>query len=112
LHTLSLVQAANQRQQQLLADTSTGSATPTLPDANALLQPVTNSLWASDSRHFLVLTRGRLLWQGQGLRSGNGLYTATIDDQGHIQGTPTLVDSGNDSQAGWSYEDPNTSYLF
>ncbi len=111
LHTLSLVQTANQRQQQLLADTSTGTATSTLPGAHALLQPVPNSLWASDSRHFLVLTRGRLLWQGQGLNSGNGLFSVTVDDQGHIQGTPAVVDTGNDSQAGWSYEDPNTSFL-
>lgn len=112
LHTLSLVQIANQQQQSLLTDTSTATSASTLPDANALLQPVPNSLWAADSRHFLVLTRGRLLWQGQRLSSGNGLYAVAIDDRGQTQGTPGLVDSGNDSQAGWSYEDPNTSFLF
>ena len=28
------------------------------------------------------------------------------------QGAPVLVDAGNDTEAGWTYEDPNTSFLF
>jgi len=115
LHTLLLVQIASRRQQVLLSDATppaTTSPSVTQPGINALLQPVSNSLWAADSRHFLFLTRGRLLWQGQRLSSGAGLYTVSIDDSGRPQGIPALVDTGNDSQPGWSYEDMNTSFLF
>lgn len=116
LHTLLLVQVGNKNQQVLLSDSSTtaepGTSSSTLPGVEALLQPASNSLWAADSRHFLFLTRNRLTWQGQQLHSGNGLYTSAIDGQGKSQGMPTIVDSGNDSQVGWSYEDPNTSFLF
>lgn len=112
LHSLTLIDIASQQQQLLLSDATTSTTNAMFPDANALLQPLSNSLWAADSRHFLMLTRGRLLWQGQKLAVGNGLYVITIDDQGHIQGMPSVVDKGNDVQAGWSYEDPNTSFLF
>lgn len=116
LHTLQLIYVASHRQQLLLNDKKTtaesGYPSSTLPGVNALLQPVSNSLWASDSRHFLILTRGRLLWQGKSLSSGNGLYTLSIDDHEQVQGSPTVIDTGNDSQAGWTYEDPNTSFLF
>ncbi|HXX79390.1 MAG TPA: hypothetical protein VEI53_12915, partial [Ktedonobacteraceae bacterium] len=63
-------------------------------------------------QQFLFLTRNRLSWQGKNLNPGNGLYTVSIDDNGTAQGSPAIVDSGNDSQAGWTYEDPNTSFLF
>ncbi len=56
--------------------------------------------------------RNRLLWQGKNLDSGKGLYTVSIDRNGRVQGSPAVVDTGNDSQAGWTYEDPNTSFLF
>ena len=114
LHTLQLVDVANQRQQQLLNDLTSGSdtASSTMPDARALLQPISNSIWAPDSRYFLFLTRDRLSWQGKNLDSGKGLYTVSIDDKGQVQGSPSVVDTGNDSQAGWTYEDPNTSFLF
>ncbi len=116
LHTLQLVNVANHRQQRLLNDSTAtvepGSTSSAIPDAHTLLQPVSNSIWASDSRHFLFLTRGRLLWQGKSLSSGNGLYTVSIDDHGLVQGPPTVVDTGDDTQAGWTYEDPNTSFLF
>ncbi|HJT59076.1 MAG TPA: hypothetical protein VJ761_21395 [Ktedonobacteraceae bacterium] len=116
LHTLVLVQVGNKSQQVLLSDSSatagSGASSSTLPGVDALLQPASNSPWAADGRHFLFLTRNRLTWQGQHLRSGNGLYTIAIDSQGKPQGMPTIVDSGNDSQAGWSYEDSNTSFLF
>ncbi len=116
LHTLRLIYVAGHRQQLLLNDKTTtaesGYPSSTMPGVNALLQPVSNSLWASDSRHFLILTRGRLLWQGKSLSSGNGLYTVSIDDHEKVQGSPTVVDTGNDAQAGWTYEDPNTSFLF
>src|SRR5207237_10930790 len=75
LHTLSLVQVANQRQQQLLADTSTGTATSTLPDAHALLQPVPNSLQASAGHLLLLRTRRLLLWRGRALKPGHGLQS-------------------------------------
>ncbi len=116
LHTLVLVQIAHQSQQLLLSDSGEtqvpGASSPALPTVDDLLQPASNSPWAADSRHFLFLARSRLTWQGQRLHSANGLYTVTLDNQGKVQGTPTLVDAGNDSQAGWSYEDPNTSFLF
>ncbi len=116
LHTLVLVDVAKNQQQMLLSDT-TGSGGPgtrpsTLPGVNALLQPVLNSPWAADSRHFLFLTRDRLLWQDEPLSSGKGLYTVSIDSSGRPQGKPVVVDTGNDSQAGWTFEDANTSFLF
>jgi hypothetical protein len=113
-HTLQLVSVANQQQQQLLTDVASGSDTAfsPLPDSSALLQPISNSIWASDSQQFLFLTRNRLLWQGKKLDSGEGLYTASLDRNGRVQGSPAVVDTGNDSQASWTYEDPNTSFLF
>jgi hypothetical protein len=116
-HGLMLVHIAGKQQKVLLSDTSTPTPirtqNSTLPDTNALLQPVSNSPWAADSRHFLFLTRNRLLWQGgQTLSAGKGLYTVAIDSSGQPQGTPTVVDTGNDSQAGWGYEDANTSFLY
>jgi Tol biopolymer transport system component len=113
LHTLALYTLASHRLQLLLSDgTAVTTQTPALPGVQALLQPAPNSLWAADSRHFLMLTRGRTLWQNQALSSGNGLYVVSIDSAGHSQGKPALVDNGSDSQPGWSYEDPNTSFLF
>ncbi len=113
-HTLQLVSVANRRQQQLLTDVASGSdaAFSPLPDSRTLLQPISNSIWASDSRQFLFLSRNRLLWQGKNLGSDKGLYTVSIDDNGRVQGSPAVIDSGNDSQASWTYEDPNTSFLF
>ncbi len=115
-HSLILLQLAKKQQQTLLHDTvvttSSTSSGFSPQSTNALLQPISNNLWASDSRHFLFLTRTRLLWQNHSLHSGNGLYTVTIDADGHPQGKPVIVDSGNDTQAGWTYEDANTSFLF
>jgi hypothetical protein len=113
-HSLTLITLANRQQQVLLIDTLVERKKPpaVLPGANAFLQPLSNNIWSADSRRFLLLTRGRLYWNGVKLNGGNGLYTATIDDNGHVQGAPQLIDSGNDSQPGWSYEDPNTSFLF
>lgn len=115
-HTLILAQIGHKSQQLLLSDSSTttepGASSSAPPGADALLQPASNSPWAADGRHFLFLTRNRLTWQGQRLSSGNGLYTVAIDNQGKAQGAPSIVDKGNDTQAGWSYEDPNTSFLF
>ncbi len=113
-HTLQLVSVANRRQQQLLTDVASASDTAfsPLPDSRALLQPISNSIWASDSRQFLFSSRNRLSWQGKDLHSGKGLYTVSIDGNGQVQGSPAIVDSGNDSQASWTYEDPNTSFVF
>jgi hypothetical protein len=113
-HTLQLVNVENRRQQQLLSDEASVSSTASspLPDSRALLQPISNSIWASDNLQFLFLSRNRLLWQGKKLDSGNGLYTVSIDSNGSIQGSPVIIDSGKDSQASWTYEDPDTSFLF
>jgi len=115
LHTLTLVQIASKQQHVLLSDSTAPARSTTQPgesNVNVLLQPVSNSPWAVDSRHLLFLTRGRLTWQGQQLGSGKGLYTVSIDNSGQPQGTPTIVDSGDDTQAGWTYEDPDTSFLY
>jgi len=115
LHQLILVKNQQQQQSTLLNDTSSaqaplGSTAPTLPLTNALLQPAPNNIWSADSRHFLFLTRNRLLWQGKQLNKG--LYTISIDASGQPQSSPVLVDGGNDTQAGWTYQDANTSFLF
>jgi hypothetical protein len=115
IHTLTLVRIANKQQQILLSDTVPSKKMDNnsiLPTTSALLQPVSNSPWAADSRHFLFLTHARLLWQGHTLSSGKGLYTTTITASGQLQGTPVVVDTGNDSQVGWTYEDANTSFLY
>ena len=114
LHTLTLVQLARQTTQVLLSD---GQAPVMTDEALAAslspLQPVANNLWNADGRRFVLVTRGRTQWQGQKLTSGDGLYLVTLNSQGTPQGTPFLVDgNGHDSQPGWSYADPNTSFLF
>lgn len=114
LHTLSLISATTGQKQILLSDTTDSSQAEavTLPGVDALLHPIPNTIWATDSTHFLFLTRGRTLWQKRSLSSKSGLYVVTITNKGQIQGQPVLVDSGNDSQAGWGYENANTSFLF
>src|SRR5207247_10798433 len=106
LYTIVLIKVKNQQHQLLLYDANTASipASQTAPivDVNALLQPVANSLWAADGRHFLFSTRERLFWQGKPLASGKGLYTAALDGHGPLQSTPVLVDSGRDIKDGWS----------
>ncbi|MFL5665826.1 MAG: hypothetical protein ACJ8BW_31450, partial [Ktedonobacteraceae bacterium] len=116
LHKLTLIRIASHQQEVLLSD---NSQSPTQQQGsgsevsiNALLQPISNSPWASDSRHFLFLTRGRSSWQGSSLHFGSGLYTVSINDAGKPQGTPALIDAGNDSQPGWTYEDPATSFIY
>jgi len=116
-HTLQLLSIAKQHKYTLLSDGKaskppSGNFSANLSSSNALLQPVPNSVWAADSRHFLFLTHNRLQWQSHPLHPGKGLYTAAIDNDGHVQGAPTLVDNGNDSQAGWTYQDANTSFLY
>ncbi|HEU5229891.1 MAG TPA: hypothetical protein VFU49_18880 [Ktedonobacteraceae bacterium] len=115
-HTLTLVQVIKRQQTRLLSDTTTstdaGTAPITQPAAHTLLQPVANSIWSADSRQFLFLTHQRLQWQGQTLKSGQGLYMVTIDNAGHPQGLPSVIDKGNDTQPGWTYQDANTSFLY
>ncbi len=115
LHTLTLASIASKQSHILLRDASPPGSTNTLPAqpaVSALLQPALNSPWAADSRQVLFVTRQRLQWQGQPLSTGNGLYAVSLDEQGQPTGSPTLVDAGNDTQAGWTYEDANTSFLY
>lgn len=114
LHTLTLVRINAHQAQVLLSDSRAPVMTDgPLPGSTAFLQPAENSLWNSDSRRFVMITRGRTLWQGQQLGSGDGLYLITLNNQDEPETTPALVDpDGQDSQPGWSYEDPNTSFLF
>jgi hypothetical protein len=111
-HTLTLVTPAHQQLTRLLTDNQETQQTSSLPSATALLQPVPNNLWSVDSSHFIFLNHQRLSWQGKDLPSRNGLYTASINAQGQIQTTPTAIATGNITQAGWIYEDPNTSFLY
>ena len=111
-HTLSLLSLVTHKQTLLLTDNShQASPEPSLPATSALLQPVPNSLWSADSHHFIFLSQQRLNWQGKKL-SASGLYTASIDDQGQAQGIPISLATGNISQPGWTYQDPNTSFLY
>jgi Tol biopolymer transport system component len=113
-HNLSLVSPANKQQTRLLTDNQADKAAQpaSLPTTTALLQPVTNNLWSADSRHFVFLNHQRLNWQGSKLSSSNNLYTASINAQGQTQATPTSIATGHITQAGWTYEDPNTSFLY
>jgi hypothetical protein len=112
-HTLTLVRLAGGQSRTLLSDGKPSvTSSPPLAAAGTLLQPVTGNSWSVDSQHFLFLTRGRLQWQGQRLADGNGIYKVTLDDQGQVQGSPAVVDTGNDSQPHWSFQDANTSFLF
>jgi hypothetical protein len=77
-----------------------------------MLQPAANSPWAADSRHFLFLTNDRLFWQHQRLNAGKGVYTVTINNDGQPQGAPVSAATGNITQAGWTYQDANTSFLY
>ncbi len=116
LHNLTLIHIASRQQRVLLSDNvqgeTRGQGSGSEVSVNDLLQPVSNSPWAPDSQHFLFLTRGRSSWQGGNLHHGTGLYTVSIDDTGRPQGLPSLVDAGNDTQAGWTYEDPATSFMY
>ena len=117
VHTLSLLNIGRQHLVTLLSDGATFNSNSSANasatnDINELLQPMSNSLWSTDSQHFLFTTRGRLIWQGKSLASGKGLYTIAINDAGQPQGLPAQADTGNDTQAGWTYENPDTSFLF
>jgi hypothetical protein len=114
LHTLTLVHLADRRTRVLLSDGQAPLLTDApLPNPAAFLQPVANSLWNIDGQRFVWVTRGRTLWQGQPLATGNGLYTITLDTYGQPQGSPLLVDRNRqDSQPAWSYVQPETSFLF
>ena len=116
-HIMTLINVSTKQQFSLLKKSQQQKDLQPLDQGSTLttsdlLQPVANSLWASDSRHFVFLTHDRLLWQGKLLHSGKGLYTVSIDKDGHPQGNPTIVDTGNDTQAGWTYQDPDTSFLY
>ncbi len=110
--TLTLVQIAQRQQNVLLSSSASDKTFPLAPTITSLLQPAANSPWASDSRHFLFLTHDRLNWHGQQLSDGKGLYTVALNNSGQVQRAPSIVDKGNDAQAGWSYQDANASFLY
>lgn len=119
IRTLIQVNIVTKQQKLLLSDTSDmqaslqlGTTSGSLPAVNAQLQPVANSLWSADSRHFIFLTHNRLYWQGQTLKEGKGLYQVTLDTSGQALNPPAIVDKGNDTQIGWTYQDANTSFLY
>ena len=111
---LTLFNVATHQQKILLSNNSTPqpqTAPQPLASTQALLQPIENNIWARDSRHFLFMTQGRQFWLGHALSAG--LYTITINSAGQPQGEPVLVDNNShDTQPGWTYQDPNTSFLY
>lgn len=76
---------------------------------NPRLNPAANSPWSPDGRQLLFLTHDRQ-WQGETLEQG--MYVVTIDDQGRPTKEPSLVISGNITQAGWTYQDANTTFVY
>ncbi len=111
-HTLTLINVSTHQQALLLSDQQQPTTTPFTPSSHTMLQPAANSPWAADSRHFLFLTNDRLSWQHQQLNPGKGVYTVTITDDGRPQGAPVNAATGNITQAGWTYQDANTSFLY
>lgn len=116
-HELTLINVKQQSENSVLTDTHQHSSEEgipgKLPATSALLQPTENSLWSADSRHFAFSSHQRLSLSGNKRLQENGLYTITIDGQGNLQGSPTLVQQGNDiTQVGWTYQDPNTAFLY
>jgi hypothetical protein len=113
-HTLTLVRLAERQVQVLLSDGQAPLMTDApLPNPAAFLQPVANSLWNIDGQRFVFATRGRTRWLGLPLRPGDGLYTITLNTQGLTQSSPFAVDQNRqDTQPGWSYTEPETSFLF
>lgn len=110
---LSLVNISSRQQTQLLSGSTRQTVAPSpLPATNSLLQPVSNNLWSADSRHFIFLSYDRLTWQQHSVLDGKALYTIAINDAGRPQGEPTKIASGTITQAGWTYQDPNTSFLY
>ncbi len=111
---LTLFNVATHQQKILVSNSATPQSQTTpqpLASTQALLQPVENNIWAADSRHFLFMTQGRQFWLGRTLAPG--LYTVTINSAGQPQGEPVLVDNNShDIQPGWTYQDPNTSFLY
>jgi Tol biopolymer transport system component len=119
LHDLTLINVKQQSEHSILTDnhqqiaSTEQSASGKLPSTSALLQPTENSLWSADSRHFAFQSHQRLALSNGNRLQEDGLYTITIDDQGNQQGSPTLVQQGNDiTQVGWTYQDPNTAFLY
>src|SRR5258708_36637181 len=86
LHKLTLIRIANHQQEVLLSDNVQGATqqqgSGSEVSINTLLQPISNSPWASDSRHFLFLTLGRSSWQGSSLHPSTGLDPFTLDNAG------------------------------
>jgi Tol biopolymer transport system component len=113
-HALALINVSTHQQTTLLSDQQQPSnkTSTSLPTAHTMLQPAANSVWAADSQHFLFLTNDRLFWQHQRLNAGKGVYTVTINNDGQPQGAPVSAATGNITQAGWTYQDANTSFLY
>ena len=113
-HTLSLVNITTQQQTMMLTTIQPvlHPLDPLATTSGGFSRPVPNNVWAPDSQHFLFLTHTSFRWQHQSNYQRAGLYSVSINATGQTQGDPVLVDAGNDSQPGWSYQDPNTSFLY
>jgi Periplasmic component of the Tol biopolymer transport system len=115
-HSLTLINVQSHRLTTPLSDGQQANTeiSTTPMSTSTLLEPIGNSLWSADSRQFAFSSHQRLHWLTTGqLHTGPGLYTATIDAQGNFQSSPSLVQRGdNITQVGWTYQDPNTSFLY
>ncbi len=101
-----------------LVDARTGAvrarmryATPLAePTPGALWTPGASSPWSGDSQQIVFVAPRGATWQGRALptpaHSPTGLYVVSANG-----GAPTLIDSHADTQPGWSYPDPATTFL-
>ncbi len=80
------------------------------PSPSALWRPGAVSPWSPDGSQFVFVSQRGATWQGKLLpapTTGNiGLYVVSASGS-----APTLIDSNDDTQPGWSYPDPATTFL-
>ena len=102
-----------------LVDARTGAvraqmryATPLAePTPTTLWRPGASTPWSGDSQQIVFVAPRGATWQGRTLptpnQSATGLYVVAASGAG----APTLIDSHADTQPGWSYPDPATTFL-
>lgn len=81
------------------------------PTPTTLWRPGASSPWSGDSQQFAFVAPRNATWQGRPLptptQGATGLYVVAASGAG----APTLIDSHADTQPGWSYPDPATTFL-
>ncbi|HUY76163.1 MAG TPA: hypothetical protein VMV29_05300 [Ktedonobacterales bacterium] len=101
-----------------LVDAQTGAVRAQMRYATSLAEPTPTTLWrpgasspwSGDSQQIVFVAPSNATWQGRALpapsHSATGLYVVAASG-----GAPTLIDSHADTQPGWSYPDPATTFL-